>query len=277
MKLSAAKVIKYLVIAIIAVLISFFWSRKEKVEHSTHIRDYEEIIAADTLRVVTEYNSISFFVDADSVSGFHYELIRAFANSKGIEVSIIPEMSFEKRLQGLQNGAFDIIAYGIPLTSDWKDSLSLTTPITRSRQILVQRQPDEDSINTHIQSQIDLAGKTLYVEKGSPSILRIRNLGNEIADTIYIQEVERYGQEQLISMVAHGDIDYAVTDENIASALIDSFPQLDINTGIGFTQFYAWGVNKQSPELLDSLNNWLSSFLETKQYQDIYRKYFKKD
>ena len=67
-----------------------------------------------------------------------------------------------------------------------------------------------------IRSQLDLAGKTLNVVKGSPSILRIRNLSNEIGDTIYVNEIEKYGSEQLIAMVAHGDIDYAVCDEGIA-------------------------------------------------------------
>ena len=61
-------------------------------------------------------------------------------------------------------------------------------------------------------NQLDLAQKTLHVVKGSPSILRIQNLGNEIGDTIYIKEIEKYGSEQLISLVAHGDIDYAVCD-----------------------------------------------------------------
>lgn len=68
--------------------------------------------------------------------------------------------------------------------------------------------------------------------KGSPSILRIRNLGNEIGDTIYIKEIDKYGSEQLISLVAHGDIDYAVCDESIARAVTDSIPQIDINTDI---------------------------------------------
>lgn len=89
--------------------------------------------------------------------------------------------------------------------------------------------------------------------KGSPSILRIRNLGNEIGDTIYIKEIDKYGSEQLISLVAHGDIDYAVCDESIARAVTDSIPQIDINTDISFTQFYSWGVSKQSPVLLTAL------------------------
>ena len=119
-----------------------------------------------------------------------------------------------------------------------------------------------------IKSQLDLAGKTLHVVKGSPSILRIRNLGNEIGDTIYVEEIEKYGSEQLIALVAHGDIDYAVCDESIARTAADSIPQIDINTAISFTQFYSWGVSKQSPILLDSLNTWLDSFKKGKRIQE---------
>lgn len=110
--------------------------------------------------------------------------------------------------------------------------------------------------------------------KGSPALLRIHNLIDEIADTIYINEVELYGLEQLLAMVSGGDIDYAVCDENIARASIDDFPNLDINTDISFTQFYAWGVSKHSPALLDSLNVWLNDFVQTPKYKKLYNKYF---
>ena len=109
------------------------------------------------------------------------------------------------------------------------------------------------------------------------NILRIQNLGNEIGDTIYIKEIEKYGSEQLISMVAHGDIDYAVCDESIARAAADSIPQIDINTAISFTQFYSWAVSKQSPALLDSLNAWLDKFQKENEYQKIYKKYYDKE
>jgi ABC-type amino acid transport substrate-binding protein len=64
-----------------------------------------------------------------------------------------------------------------------------------------------------------------------------------------------------------------VCDENIARAAIDSMPQIDISTAISFTQLYAWGVSKQSPILLDSLNNWLDSYLRTTTYQQLYDRY----
>lgn len=275
MNLLRPKYLKYVVLGLISALVVTCWPRKEKPKG--HPRDYAEIKESGILHAATEYNSISFYVDDDTLSGFHYELIEAFARDHGLQAAISPEMSFNKRLEGLADGKYDVIAYGILATSELKDSLLLTTPIVLNKQVLVQRKLENvpDS-SLFIKSQLDLAGKTLHVVKGSPSILRIRNLGNEIGDTIYVEEIEKYGPEQLIALVAHGDIDYAVCDESIARTAADSIPQIDINTAISFTQFYSWGVNKQSPILLDSLNTWLDSFKKGKEYKKIYKRYYGK-
>lgn len=183
-------------------------------------------------------------------------------------------MSFEKRLKGLISGQYDILATGTVVTTQLKDSLLFTRTLLLSKQVLVQRKKEEGKDSLYIHSQLDLANKHLHVIKGSPALLRIHNLISEIADTIYIDEVDLYGPEQLLAMVSGGDIDYAVCDENIAQASIDEFPNLDINTDISFTQFYAWGVSKHSPALLDSLNVWMDSFIQTKAYKNLYNKYF---
>lgn len=270
------KLLKYLVLGIVATLIAtFLLPSKEK--QVTHPRDYHEIAGEGTIHVATEYNSISFFVNGDTLSGFHYELIEAFARDHSLKTVITPEMSFKKRLQGLAEGKFDVIAYDVLATSELKDSLLLTHPIALNKEVLVQRKPhtSQDSA-LFIKNQLELAGKTLHVVKDAPSILRIRNLSHEIADTIYIKEIEKYGPEQLIAMVAHGDIDYAVCNESIARMAIDSLPQIDISTDISFTQFYSWAVSKQSPALLDSLNTWLDTFKKTQTYKKLYQKYYLK-
>lgn len=267
------RLLKYIILGVVAALVATFLLPEKEVKKG-HPRDYAEITAEGIIRAATEYNSISFFVDGDTLSGFHYELIEAFARDHGLQAAISPEMSFDERLEGLAEGKYDVIAYGILATSELKDSLLLTSPIVLNRQVLVQRKAESPEDSTFIKSQLDLAGKTLNVVKGSPSILRIQNLGNEIGDTIYIKEIEKYGSEQLISLVAHGDIDYAVCDESIARAVADSLPQIDINTAISFTQFYSWGVSKQSPVLLDSLNTWLERFSKEKEYKEIYKRYY---
>lgn len=278
--------LKYLLLSIIAVTIAFIGllhnkkdkGKEQQTETITHWRDYDAIVAEGVVRATVEYNSTGFYVDKDSLSGFHYELLKIFAQDKGLKLEIIPEMSFGKRMRILNTGKCDIIAHEIAAISELKDSLLLTVPIMLSKSILVQRKPSEkDSLSSYIESLLDLGGKTIHLVKGSPSVMRIRNLENEIGDTIHIKEIEKYGQEQLMAMVAHSDIDYAVCDEHIARVLADSLPNLSIDTEISFTQFYSWGVNNQSLVLADSLNNWLIKARKSSYYKQIYRKYLKKE
>lgn len=261
------------VLALLAILIVTF-ACPSTTHPPLRPRDYADIRETDTLHVATEYNSVSFFVQGDTLSGFNYDLIQAFARAHGLQAVIHPEMAFDKCLAGLADGTYDLIANGIPTTSELKDSLLFTIPITLSRLVLIQRRADTETDTTHIKSLLDLGKKTVHVVKNSPYILRLRNLGDEIGDTIYIREIEKYGSEQLIALVAHGDIDYAVCEESIAAAAADSMPQIDTGIAIGFTQFYSWAVSKHSPVLLDSLNAWIKRFKQGKEYRKIYRKYY---
>ena len=183
-------------------------------------------------------------------------------------------MSFDERLEGLNEGSFDIIAYNMPINMVLKDSILFTLPILLDKQVLVQRCKETKDDSTYIDSQLKLAGQTIHIVKGSPIRLRLENMGNEIGDTIYISEVDKYGPEQLIAMVAHGDIDYAVCEKEIVDALLDSFPTIDAKTEIGFPQFHGWAVNKTSTELLDSLNFWLTNYKKSREFATLYRKYF---
>ncbi len=250
-----------------------FFSCKGEDKDKVIIRDYPEIIASGILHAVTEYNSISFHAQEDTITGLHYELLQAFAKDKGLNVEITPEMSLDKRTTGMEKGIYDILANNVLVTTGRKDSMLFTHPLLLSKQVLVQRKPQSEQDSNYIHNQLELAQKTLHIVKGAPSIYRIHNLSNEIGDTIYIQEVDKYGMEQLLAMVAHGEIDYAVCDENIAKASLIELPILDIQTDISFTQFYSWGVNKNSPILLDSLNTWIDRYKQTSEYRALLKKY----
>ena len=147
-------------------------------------RDYAAIRASGVLRAVTEYNSVSYHADGDSLTGFHYELLHAFAREKGLKAEITPEMSFGERLQGIKEGRFDILANSTVVTSESKDSLLFTRPILLSKQVLVQRKARDEHDTLFIRSQLQLAHKTVHLVKDSPAAQRIRHLSDEIGDTI---------------------------------------------------------------------------------------------
>ena len=178
------KGVRYIIIALAIAAGIIMLNTQEEEKPASSPRDYAEILSSGKLRAVTEYNAVSYHVSKDTLQGFDYELLNAFTSEKGLKLEITPEMSFEKRLQGIINGQYDILATGTVVTTQLKDTLLFTRTLLLSKQVLVQRKKEEGKDSLYIQSQLDLAHKHLHVIKGSPALLRIHNLIDEIADTI---------------------------------------------------------------------------------------------
>ena len=238
-------------------------------------RDYPEIKEEGILRMITEYNQSGYFVSGDTVQGFQYELSQAIAKLSGLEVQTHLEMSLAKSFEELSDNKCDVIARNIPITSEMRENYLFTEPIVLNKQVLVQRTAEANNGQAPIRNQLDLAQKTLYIPKDSPALLRLQNLGHEIGDTIYVVEDELYSTEQLMIMVAKGDIDYAVCDQQIARMTQKKLPEVDILTDVSFTQLQSWAVRKDSPVLLDSLNSWLQQIKNSGLYDQIYKRYYK--
>lgn len=258
---------------LIIVVVIMIRMRPEKV-HETGPRDYPEIKKEGVLRMVTEYNQSGYYIAGDTIEGFQYELSQAIAKLSGLEVQTHLVMSLSESFKELSDNQCDVVARNIPITSEIKEDYLFTEPIVLNKQVLVQRTETANNNIKPIRNQLDLAQKNLYIPKDSPALLRLRNLEHEIGDTIYVHEDELYSTEQLIIMVAKGDIDYAVCDQQIARLSQQQFPEIDIHTDISFTQLQSWAVRKDSPILLDSLNSWLNQIRESGLYDDIYKRYY---
>ena len=237
-------------------------------------RDLQEIQTEGILRIVTEYDPTGYYTSDNQIEGFQYELSKAIARLSGLEVLIYLENSLEKSFEGLLSNHYDIVARNIPITSELKEHYAFIDPIILSRQVLVQRTKSHNNGIEPIRNHLDLAEKTLYIPKDSPSLLRLRNLQHEIGNTIHIVEEPLNSSEQLIIMVAKGDIDYAVCDLQTALATQKKHPDIDIKTDISFSQLQSWVIRKNAPTLLDSLNHWLFIIRDSNQFDKIYQQYY---
>lgn len=238
------------------------------------VRDYNEIAQEGILRLITEYEQSGYYVSGDTIKGFQYELAQAIADLSGLEVQIHLEMNLPESFQELTTGGCDIIARNIPITSEMKETFLFTDPIMLNKQVLVQRTASANKNIAPIRNHLELADKTLYIPKDSPALLRLRNLEDEIGDSIHIIEDELYSSEQLIIMVAKGDIDYAVCEQSIAAKAQKRYPEIDMATDISFTQLQSWVLRKESVILLDSLNSWFNQIRENGLYDKIYNRYY---
>lgn len=260
-----------IVLCFLASIILYFFIRGNK----PSIRDYEQIKESGTLHIVTDYNSVGYYVSGDTIAGFNNDLIELLETYAPFKIEVSLETSLDKSIGGLKGDKYDVVARNIPVTSELRNSLIFTDPITQNRQVLIQRKKEFNNNLEPIRSHLDLKEKTIYVPFNSPSILRIQNLSKEIGDTIYYVEDSRYEAEQLVMKVAAKEIDYAVCDEKIAKKVAQSLPEIDYSTYIGFTHLEAWAVRDNSPVLLDSLNSWISKIKKLPAYEQIYKKYYK--
>ncbi len=212
--------------------------------------------------------------------GYQYELLQELADHLQIRLNVIVSNNLEQSFKCLTEGECDLIALNLTVTRERRKFLEFTEPHSQTRQVLVQRKPEgwENNPASWLEKQLirnplDLSGKTIHVQQNSSYAARLKNLSEEIGDTIHFFEVPEEA-EQLITLVANGDIDYTVCDENIALVNQTYYQNIDVATAVSFPQNLAWAVNKGAGDLKYNIDQWLVSFKRTARYGVIYNKYF---
>ncbi|HKL95929.1 MAG TPA: transporter substrate-binding domain-containing protein [Paludibacteraceae bacterium] len=242
---------------------------------SRQARDLNDVLKDQTLRVVTEYSSIGYFVEENEIKGFQYELITRFADSLGLKVEFTLEPDLQKSIDGVNDGSYDLIMRAIPVTLELKKKLIFSEPLIKSKLVLVRRSDAKNKNKLIIRGSSDLDGITIYVTPNSPHLMRLKHIEEELGIIIYTESLPDVDNELLMAMVARGEIDYTIADEFTARFVQTFYPELDISTQIGFKQFQAWGFSKQSIKLQRAVNGWLKEFTQTKEYRDLYRTYYR--
>ena len=277
-------VTRLLFIGILFVLTTFSCNTDSNNDNQSFVihRDLTQIRERGKLVAITDYNSTSYFIYKGEPMGFQYDLLQEFADYLNLELEIITENDLYVSFEMMNRGDADLMALNLAVSNQRKEFVRFSAPIGHTRQVLVQRRPDnwlqmtrDDLDRELVRNQLDLAGKTVYVQSGSSYAQRLKNLQDEIGDSINIVEVP-VEVEELITLVASKQIDYTVCDENVGRVNKTYHSNLDVDTPISFPQNYAWAVRKNgSDELVESLNNWITSFKKSRSYALLYAKYFK--
>ena len=250
-------------------------------DHTQHI--LQKIKERGRLIAITGYNAISYFIYKGRTMGFEYELVKKLGDHLGVDVEFIVEKDLNKMFELLDSAKGDLIAYNLTVTKERLQKVDFTNYHNTTQQVLVQRLPKRwRSMKMHeidgylIRNQIDLEGKTIYVQAGSSYVDRLENLSDEIGGDINIIEASPdKTAEDLIEDVASGEIDFTIADENVAQLSQAYLPDIDISTPVSFPQKIAWAVHKNTAELIDTINTWIEAVRKTPEYYFLYDKYYK--
>ena len=72
------------------------------------------------LKVVTEYNSISYFIYRGQPLGFQYEMLKDLAGQMELELEVSVSNDLEQNFVDLKVGKVDLIAMSLTITSERK-------------------------------------------------------------------------------------------------------------------------------------------------------------
>lgn len=227
----------------------------------------------DTIRVATLYSPTSFFYFRDLPMGYDYELMTRIAEQHDIALDWHIAPSLAAAVSLLDSGKVHMIAYGVPVTSEYRDHVIHCGANSVSHQVLVQPARHDTS---YVSDVTQLIGREVFVEKGSRYHARLINLDEELGGGIKIREIDRDTiiTEDLIEMVADGRIPMTIVDSDIALLNHTYFPGIDVSLPVSLDQRVSWGVSPSFPWLADSIEAWTSGESPDRIRSELLRRYF---
>jgi membrane-bound lytic murein transglycosylase F len=104
------------------------------------VRDFDAIVARDTLVVLTQFNSTSYFLYRGEPMGFEYEFLAWFAKEHDLHLKTVVVPDRDSLLVLLNEGVGDVVAARLTPTLEDSAYVGYTEALYRTRPVVVQRE-----------------------------------------------------------------------------------------------------------------------------------------
>ncbi len=227
----------------------------------------DEILRDGRLRLITANNPHCYYIYRDSPAGFEYDLAHAFACSLGVELEVLLP-GWERMIDALNTGEGDLIGASLTVTPARELSVDFSDPYLPIRQHALVRKGNLD-----VRRLTDLAGRDVHVRAGTSYHERLLEL-QELGLPLRVVAYEGVPTDELIRLVARGEIDVTIADTNIALLNRRYFPRIKVAFPISEVQSIAWALRKGDQALRDRLNTFLASIRSDGTFGRIYQRYY---
>ncbi|MCM1451941.1 MAG: transglycosylase SLT domain-containing protein [Clostridium sp.] len=230
-----------------------------------------DVTLPDTVRVVTLYGPSSYFEYKDTLMGYDYEMMEELAKEHGFAVDWIVAGSLDQAINMVNGDSALILASDVPSKEEYKRRVQLCGPKNFVEHVLVQ--PPGDTVIVDVNQ---LAGHTVYVEKGSKSEEELEKINKSLGGKIGIRPVDpdSLATEDMLAAVAHGDIRLAIVDSKTARLNRTYYPDMNITLAITAPELAQWAVAHSNKGLAKMLDRWMTDSLPLQRQGEILTKYF---
>lgn len=188
--------------------------------------------------------------DDGSPAGVDVDVAQAIADEIGVDLEVV-DMDFDGLIPALQSGKGDIVAAGMTVTDERKQSVDFTDTYADATQLIIV--PAEGATVT---GEEDLAGKMVGVQLGTTGDLWV-------TDNADAAEIKQYKNALEAAMdLQNGRLDAVVIDKLPAENIASSNDDLVLIQMESTDEQYAIAVEKNNQDLVDIINGVIARMLE---------------
>ena len=242
-------------------------------------RDLADITDGGVIRLITRYNSSSYFIHRGGQAGFDYELAWRFAREHGLTLEVVIPEPGEDLVSLLNTGRGDLVGAGLVPAPGLERWVSTTRPTNFVRKILVL-----PADSRHSADFSSMTGMKIALPAGDPFRDELQNLKKTMNIQFFVTTGRPGDQaEDLLALVNRNELEAVAVNDNIARSAHAYLPNLKLGVHLGELRPTAWLVRNNSPDLRAALNKFLKSHLKvndtgrirrSKMYGTIYDRYF---
>ncbi len=228
----------------------------------------ERILKAGKITVITRNNAHCYYLYRGQPMGFEYDLAQAFADTLGVQLAIRIADQWDAMIPELLAGKGDLIAASMTITPSRRKQVAFSNGYLTIRQHVIAQRGE-----WRINSAADLAGRTVDVRRETSYQEQLEGIA-AAGVPVVIRLHEDMPTEELIRMVADGEIDLTVADSHIAKLNRRYYPKAVPVLEISEKQSLGWAVSADATDLLTRLNTFFSTIKGNGRFEEIYSRHF---
>lgn len=238
------------------------------VEQNEPLNELEQIVAENVITVGTVYGRNTFYYGQEGPTGFEYELSRGFAEYLGVELELLPFYSYEELIQELAQQRIDLIASAMPISGSSGYQFKYGPVYQTLNLVVVYQKPSPPP-----SSLLDISNK-LHIfahDRYRAPLLRLK----EQEPSFQWIETDERDLEELLELVAAGDIPYTLVDSTVLSVVQRRLTNIGVAFSVVSNQQNAWALTPSDDDSVQyALLDYFQGLQATNQLAALEDKYF---
>ena len=233
-------------------------------ERPVEQRDWQQILEAGRLRMLTLNTPTTYYLWRGALLGFDYELVGLFAAEHDLALEVLVARQHDELIAWLEEGRGDVIAAGMTPTSERiARGVRFTRPYLRIRETFV-------TSGRPIVDLAELAGRRVMVNPNTSYATTLADLQSQVNFEL---EFDTLQTQTILEAVAAGEVDATLADSHRAQLAATFHPNL--NLGLAFEERdIAWAVRADHEELYRQLDEFAQRGYRGYEFNVLYNKYF---